>query len=122
MTEIENNLNRIWNSLEQKAPQLISLFQPGLKREEIDKITKNLPFKLPKEVYELYQLLNGFSDNIELKFGLINEPQVFREVWCLIPFDKIVIVCEKPKIVWSKNNTQYGIEQPDISFSDGYCV
>lgn len=79
MTEIENNLNRIWNSLEQKAPQLISLFQPGLKREEIDKITKKLPFKLPKEVYQLYQLLNGFSDNIELKFGLINEPEVFFE-------------------------------------------
>ncbi len=79
MTEIKNNFNRIRNSLEQKAPQLISLFQPGLKREEIDEITKKLPFKLPKEIYELYQCLNGFSDNVELKFGLINEPQVFFE-------------------------------------------
>ena len=63
MTAIKNNLKRIWDCIEQKAPEVKDLFQPGLKFEEIDEITKKLPFKLPQEVYELYQWRNGLLDN-----------------------------------------------------------
>ncbi|MEO1765090.1 MAG: hypothetical protein AAFR83_24800 [Cyanobacteria bacterium J06629_18] len=63
MTTIKNNLKLIWNCIDQKAPEVKDLFKPGLKPEEIDEITKDLPFNLPQEVYELYQWRNGLLDN-----------------------------------------------------------
>ena len=63
MTTIKNNLKRIWDCIEQKAPEVKDLFQPGLKSKEIDEITKDLPFKLPQEVYELYQWRNGLLND-----------------------------------------------------------
>jgi len=63
MTAIKNNLKRIWDCIEQKASELKNLFQPGLKSKEIDEITKDLPFRLPQEVYELYQWRNGLLNN-----------------------------------------------------------
>lgn len=69
MTAIKNDLKRIWDCIEQKAPEVKDLFQPGLKTEEIDEITKHLPFKLPKEVYELYQWRNGLVDNTCFEFS-----------------------------------------------------
>jgi len=66
MTTIKENLQRIWNCLVTKAPEIASVFQPGLRREEIDEITKHLPFKLPEEAYELYEWRNGLSK----EFGL----------------------------------------------------
>lgn len=68
MTAIKNNLKRIWACIEEKAPEVKDLFQPGLKSEEIDQITKDLPFKLPLEVYELYQWRNGLVDNTCFEF------------------------------------------------------
>ncbi|MGB6297853.1 MAG: hypothetical protein WBF90_16950 [Rivularia sp. (in: cyanobacteria)] len=68
MTAIKNDLKRIWACIEEKAPEVKDLFQPGLKTEEIDQITKDLPFKLPLEVYELYQWRNGLVDNTYFEF------------------------------------------------------
>jgi len=45
-----------------------------------------------------------------------------REVWCVIPFDKTILVCEKPQIKRSRNNTLSVIQQPDINFPDGYNI
>ncbi len=61
-------LGRILKILEEKAPDIASALQPGLTREEIDEITTDFPFKLPEEVYELYQWRNGISGNVG--FGL----------------------------------------------------
>ncbi|MFN6564517.1 MAG: hypothetical protein RMY28_032630 [Nostoc sp. ChiSLP01] len=103
MTEIQENLKRIWDCLVTKAPEITSLLQPGLKPEEIDEITKDLPFKLPEEVYEIYQWVS-----------------YCREIWCVIPFDKTVIVCEKPQIRWRDNFFTKFIQKPDLTFLDGY--
>lgn len=45
-----------------------------------------------------------------------------REVWYVIPFDKTIIVCEKPKVLWKEHHLAYTNKQPDISFSDGYSI
>lgn len=45
-----------------------------------------------------------------------------REIWCVIAFDKTVIVCEKPRISWNENYLSYANEQPNLSFSDGYSI
>lgn len=42
-------------------PEIISRLKPGLSRKEIDNLTKNIPYTLPEEVYELYQWHNGID-------------------------------------------------------------
>lgn len=64
MTAIKENLKRISDSLIAKAPEVYALLRPGLKSEEIEKITKDLPFTLPEEILELYQWHNGLSKHI----------------------------------------------------------
>ena len=59
MSILTQALESILHSLEQYAPKEAASFQPGLTRPEIDNLMKNIPFKLPEEVYELYQWRNG---------------------------------------------------------------
>ncbi len=70
---MRENLQRIWDSLLVKAPELISLLQAGLQRQEIDEVMKDSPFQLPEEIYELYQWHNGLSQGIELYGWIRNE-------------------------------------------------
>ena len=73
MTIIQENLQRIWDCLVTKAPEITSLLQLGLKPEEIDEITKDLPFKLPEELYELYQWRNGLLKDVGLSSWRLDE-------------------------------------------------
>ncbi|WP_375510108.1 SMI1/KNR4 family protein [uncultured Nostoc sp.] len=59
MSLLTDALDRIINWLQQNKPSYASSLQPGLTYEEIEKKVKNLPFSLPREVYELYQWRNG---------------------------------------------------------------
>lgn len=68
MSLLTESLEQILIQLEQKDPEIAASLQPGLTREEIDEIAMNLPFKLPEEVYELYQWRNGMSEDVG--FGL----------------------------------------------------
>ena len=93
MTVIKENLKRIWDCLVTKAPEITSLLQPGLKREEIDEIIKDLPFKLPEELYELYQWRNGLSDDIGVYNWITNEITVnFTPLETAIKYIKKLII------------------------------
>ena len=59
MSLLTDALDRIQNWLQQNKPSYAYSLQPGLAYEEIEEKVKNLPFRLPKEVYELYQWRNG---------------------------------------------------------------
>ncbi|MGB3652999.1 MAG: hypothetical protein WBA41_17520 [Rivularia sp. (in: cyanobacteria)] len=102
MTAIQNNLKRIWDCIEQKAPEVKYLLKPGLKSEEIDELTKDLPFKLPQEVYELYQWRNGLSDDICLEYpGFYN---------CLtVNFDSLETTIQDIKKLQSRGEIFYFI-------------
>lgn len=69
---LTESLDRILIALEEKDPEIASRLQPGLTRKEIDEITKGLPFKLPEELYELYQWRNGLSDDVGFGFATWN--------------------------------------------------
>ncbi len=70
MSILTQALESIFHSLEQYAPQEAASFQPGLTRTEIDNLMKNIPYKLPEEVYELYQWRNGSgTDHLHFCFG-----------------------------------------------------
>ena len=72
MSLLTESLEQILIQLEQKDPEIAASLQPGLTREEIDEIVKYLPFKLPEEVYELYQWRNGISGRIGFGYGAWN--------------------------------------------------
>jgi hypothetical protein len=96
MSALTDALERILNWFQENKPDYPMSLQPGLTIEEIEEKVKNLPFKLPKEVYELYQWRNGICDEYEgffeyyrflpLKEALC-EQQLMSEAWGLsLPF------------------------------------
>ncbi len=55
MSPLTDALNRIQAWLTNNYPMVTEFITPGLSPEEIQEITRMLPFSLPEEVYELYQ-------------------------------------------------------------------
>lgn len=75
MSELTNALNRIFNCLENHPSEKyasIDVLQPGLSYKEIERRVADLPFKLPEEVYELYQWRNGTYEGEEEKAQFFN--------------------------------------------------
>lgn len=72
MSALTIALEIISRNLKRKAPEVVSHLQPGLTRQEIDEKTKDLPGRLPEEVYELYQWHNGFSQSIGVEVSAFN--------------------------------------------------
>ena len=56
-------LERIMNWLRQHQPSYAASFLPGLKLDEIQELEKELGFKLPEEIYQLYQWRNGTEED-----------------------------------------------------------
>ena len=59
MSKLTQALSEIISWLQINHPEAISRFRQGLSINQIEEITKDFPFMLPKEVYELYQFCNG---------------------------------------------------------------
>jgi hypothetical protein len=55
-------LERIMNWLSEHQPEYAASFLPGLKYSEIQVVEAELGFKLPSEIYELYQWRNGTEE------------------------------------------------------------
>ena len=62
LSKLIEELVYIFEWLEYSIPDLSDRYKPGLTRQQIDTIVKDLPFKLSEEVYELYQWRNGKSE------------------------------------------------------------
>jgi hypothetical protein len=61
MSELTEGLGRIYSWFAEKIPDRISQIVSGISLEEIDEKVQELPFKVPNELYELYQWHNGSS-------------------------------------------------------------
>lgn len=62
MSTLTNALERILNWLQNNLLleyASLEVLEPGLTYEEIEEMVADLPFRLPQEVYELYQWRNG---------------------------------------------------------------
>lgn len=66
MSPLTEALEYISTWLQQHQPERSASLRPGLKYEEIKEKIKNLPFRLPTEVYELYQWRNGSKSSFIL--------------------------------------------------------
>ncbi len=62
MSALTNALNRIMAWLQQNSPICASGFLPGLSPKEVEQKLGELPFRVPQEVYELYQWRNGTNN------------------------------------------------------------
>jgi hypothetical protein len=63
MTDLILGLERILDRLTLHVPDRVSTMKAGLAPDEIEEIVSILPFKLPPEVYELYQWRDGLHAN-----------------------------------------------------------
>lgn len=61
MSVLTQALERIRNHHLEHNPKFVEKLKPGLTREEIDELIKDLPFPFPEELYELYQWRNGME-------------------------------------------------------------
>lgn len=59
MSLLTEALERILNWLQVNCPSIALFPYPGLAHEQIEQLTKNLPFQLPSEICELYNWRNG---------------------------------------------------------------
>lgn len=59
MSDLTKALNKIAQWVKTNMPDHPAVMNKGLTRKEIQEKVKELPFKLPEEVYELYQWANG---------------------------------------------------------------
>jgi SMI1 / KNR4 family (SUKH-1) len=62
MSKLTDELEYIFDWLKSTNLEMAECYNPGLTRQQIDKIVKDLPFKLSEEFYELYQWRNGIAD------------------------------------------------------------
>jgi cell wall assembly regulator SMI1 len=61
-----DSLERILDWLQQNSLSSAAEFLPGLSFKEIEERVSDLPFKLPKEVYALYQWRNGTNSEANI--------------------------------------------------------
>lgn len=97
MSELTSALERIDTWYQEKLSR--SVFQPGLSRNAIDNLVRDLPFPVPEEVYELYEWCNGSSEN--------SEAIAFHQQY-LLPLGEAV----------SLRQDQYGLNYGDDTWQD----
>jgi hypothetical protein len=61
MSKLSDELEYVFEWLEDTSPGTISYYNPGLSCQEIERSIGGLAFKFSKELYELYQFCNGFN-------------------------------------------------------------
>lgn len=61
MDTLENNIKKIIAYFQEHKLPIANLIELGLERSIILQLTKNLPFKLPEEVIQFYEVLNGLK-------------------------------------------------------------
>jgi cell wall assembly regulator SMI1 len=129
MSLLTDALDRVLNWFEQNDDLDFAHFeslQPGLKYEEIEeKVTDLLPFRLPKEVYELYQWGNGawIGEEIYARFfddyvflSLESALKIYCNLTAILQEDDPCVVVLK-----SKFNVQWFPIFEDVD-GRGYCV
>ncbi len=68
MSSITRALQTLVDIRKAKGLPIEAAFQPGVSRSNIDRLTVHLPFRLPDELYTVYQWRNGIADESEFYF------------------------------------------------------
>jgi hypothetical protein len=73
MSKLLEEIAYIFEWMEYSVPELSERYNPGLSRQQIDSIVKDLPFKLSEEIYELYQWRNGEASSYYYNRDIIGD-------------------------------------------------
>ncbi|MEG4345202.1 HEAT repeat domain-containing protein [Microcoleus sp. A003_D6] len=84
-SELTDALNRILSWIERHEPSWIEYLYPGLSKDEIDDLVRDLPIQFYPELYELYQWRNGAVEGDEWK-----ETAWIFHSWAFRPLQEIV--------------------------------
>lgn len=103
MSEVTDELEYIFDWLVSLNPDYLDGYNPGLTRQKIDEIIKELPFNLSEEIYELYQWRNGcaYDYNLPLREFLFPE-QLCSDV--PIAFNSLQDAVDSYKIIGEATN------------------
>jgi len=128
-SSIEKTFN---NPIDSNSKSITKLLYSTLKYDLRDALNKDyiLPYFnyehiLSNDEFVASAALFEFAYLIGVKF---NEQKLnlyiscCKEIWCIIPFDKTVIVCEKPQVSWNENYLSRVKKLPNLSFTDGYII
>jgi len=85
MTALTDALDRIMNWLQINQPEVANSFLPGLTAEEIRAGEEKIGFKLPEEIYKLYQWRNGSTEAYSF----------FLPSIAFLPFDEAIRVSQE---------------------------
>lgn len=62
MSKVAGKLNYIFNWIESKCLDFSDYYNPGLNHQEIEDLIERLPFKISRELHDLYAWRNGTED------------------------------------------------------------
>jgi len=95
VSRILDTILKLESYLARERPELLDALLPGLTTSQIDEIVSNFPFRLPLEIYELYQWRNGIdvegSYNPLVKF-LPESPFFLNLEFCIKEYDRLMSV------------------------------
>lgn len=98
-SELTNALNRILSWIERHEPSWIEYLYPGLSKDEIDDLVRDLPIQFPPELYELYQWRNGAVEGDEWK----GTAWIFHS-WTFRPLQEVVAGLRRESSRYQTNN------------------
>lgn len=103
VSELTQALNRILEWHKQHIPQNLEYLQPGLSKNEIDRLTEDLPFQLSSELYTLYQWRNGSQQGeFDYQYAAIFDGWTFRPLQ-----DVVRIYCTKSTNYSYRNRSKH---------------
>jgi hypothetical protein len=88
MSLVKQSCDRLLACLQERFPWDAERFQSGLSREEIEEKSRELPFPLPEEIYELYQWRNGNPSGNLLIPGKLAACQNY--FWFMLPLESAI--------------------------------
>lgn len=90
-SQLTKALNRIISWIENHNSYYVKYLQPGLSKDEIDNLAKDLPFQLPLEIYELYQWKNGaILPELPKDHDLYGKGLIFKPGWSFRPLQEVI--------------------------------
>ncbi|OYD98753.1 hypothetical protein CDG77_04670 [Nostoc sp. 'Peltigera membranacea cyanobiont' 213] len=123
MSLLTDALDRILNWFQQNKPSYAFSLQPGLAYEEIEEKVKNLPFTLPREVYELYQWRNGMRICKGEKIAQFFHGYTFLSLEDAIDeYNQLIGLCDDPELdyEWDKDLNEELAEMVDMT--NGFII
>lgn len=101
-SELTNVLNRILSWIERHEPSWIEYLYPGLSKDDIDDLVRDLPIQFPPELYELYQWRNGAAKGDEWK-----ETAWIFHSWTFRPLQEVVAGLRRQSYKYQTDNLIY---------------